>query len=283
MKHWNFFTSNEIKPEGWLKRQLEIQAESLSGNLHKVWPDIRESAWIGGTAEGWERVPYWLDGFIPLAYLLENEELIATAKKYIDSIIASQNEDGWICPCAPEARTTYDTWAVLLITKVLVVYYECSKDERIPEVIYKTLKNYHQLLSDGTIKLFDWGKYRWYEGFIAVNFLYERYQEDWIKDLARILKEQGMDYRQVVNLWERPLNKWTFDTHIVNLAMMLKSECISCELLGEEYTDLAEYFRTLLDKYNGTPIGLFTGDECLSGLSPIQGTELCAVVEQMYS
>ena len=81
MKKWNFFTSNEIKPEGWLRRQLEIQAESLAGNLDKVWRDVRDSAWIGGDAEGWERVPYWLDGFIPLAYLLENEDMIARAKK----------------------------------------------------------------------------------------------------------------------------------------------------------------------------------------------------------
>ncbi|MBQ8599270.1 MAG: glycoside hydrolase family 127 protein [Oscillospiraceae bacterium] len=65
--------------------------------------------------------------------------------------------------------------------------------------------------------------------------------------------------------------------------MMLKSECVSCDLLGEKYSDLAERLRTILDRYNGTPVGLFTGDECLSGLSPAQGTELCAVVEQMYS
>ena len=283
MKKWNFYTSNEIKPEGWLKRQLQIQTEGLSGNLHKVWKDVRDSAWIGGTEEGWERVPYWLDGFIPLAYLLEDEALIADAKKYIDAIIASQEEDGWICPCKPEERMSYDTWAVQLITKVLTVYYECAKDERIPDVIYKALKNYHELLTDGSISLFNWGKYRWYECFIAINFLYERYREEWIVDLARILKEQGMDYHEVEKLWERPLNKWTFDTHIVNLVMMLKSECVSCDFFGEEYTDQAEYFRTVLDQYNGTPVGLFTGDECLSGLSPIQGTELCAVVEQMYS
>ena len=54
-------------------------------------------------------------------------------------------------------------------------------------------------------------------------------------------------------------------------------------MLGEEYRDVAEQLRTVLDEYNGTPVGLFTGDECLSGLSPVQGTELCAVVEQMYS
>ena len=38
MKKWNFYTTNEIKPAGWMKRQLELQAHSLSGNLDKVWP-----------------------------------------------------------------------------------------------------------------------------------------------------------------------------------------------------------------------------------------------------
>lgn len=283
MNRWNLYTTKEIKPNGWLRRQLEIQAKGLSGNLHKVWRDIRDSAWIGGDAEGWERVPYWLDGFIPLAYLLEDDEMIAVAKKYMNSIIESQEEDGWICPCKREERETYDTWAVLLITKVLTVYYECSCDARVPGVIYRALKNYYQLLSEGIIKLFEWGKYRWYEGFIAINFLYETYKEEWIRDLARILKEQGTDYKTLVTLWERPLNKWTFDTHIVNLVMMLKAECVSTALLGGDYSDQAEEFYDILKKFNGTPVGLFTGDECLSGLSPIQGTELCAVVEQMYS
>ncbi len=283
MSQWNFYTSNEIKPSGWLKRQLEIQAAGLSGNLDKIWPDVRDSAWLGGTREGWERVPYWLDGFIPLAYLLEDKDMIARAKKYIDAILAAQKSDGWICPCDDEKRETYDTWAVLLITKVLKVYYDCSKDERIPDVIYRVLKNYYELLRRGEIKLFTWGKFRWYEGFIAINFLYDRCKEDWLKDLAGILKEQGVDYREFVGLWERPLNRWRLDTHVVNMAMMLKSEAVSCELLGETYTDQAEHLREVLDQYNGTPVESFTGDECLSGVSPIQGTELCSVVELMYS
>ena len=283
MKKWNFYTSKQLKPEGWLRRQLEIQASGLSGNLDKVWRDVRDSAWIGGDAEGWERVPYWLDGFIPLAYLLEDEDMIARAKKYIDAIIASQRPDGWICPCTDEERPTYDSWAIQLITKVFVVYYECSADERIPDVIYKTLKNYYELLRDGVISLFKWGKYRWFECFIAIEFCYGRYHEDWLLDLAKILREQGHDYNTVTHLWKRPLNAWKFDTHIVNIGMCLKYEAVSCDLLGEEYTDGAEALHSVLSEYNGTPTGLFTGDECLSGLSPIQGTELCAVVEQMYS
>ena len=283
MNAWNFYTSRQIKPRGWIRRQLEIQAEGLSGNLDKVWPDVRDSAWIGGTAEGWERVPYWLDGFIPLAYLLENEDMICRAKKYIDAILSHQKPNGWICPCSDEHIPTYDTWAVQLISKVLVVYYECSADERIPNVLYRVLKNYYDLLKSEAIRLFDWGKYRWYETFVAINFLSKIYSEDWIADLARILKEQGTDYAGLTELWKKPLYKWTWDTHIVNIAMMLKYEAVSSDMLGEEYTDVAEELLAVLSEYNGTPVGLFTGDECLAGLSPIQGTELCAVVEQMYS
>ena len=283
MRQWNFYTPENLKPRGWLKRQLEIQANGLSGNLDKVWRDVRDSAWIGGEAEGWERVPYWLDGFIPLAYLLEDADMIARAKKYIDAILSIQQPSGWICPCSEEEIPEYDSWAVQLITKVLTVYCQCSGDERIPEVLYRALKNYYQLLSDGTITLGRWGSYRWYETFIAIEFLYDRYPEPWLKDLARLLKKQGTDFDEKMERWKRPLYQHTMDTHIVNLTMMLKAEAVSCDLLGEAYTDRAERYRTLLDAYNGMPVGTFTGDECLAGLSPVHGTELCGVVEQMYS
>lgn len=285
MNGWSFYSADNIIPEGWLKRQLEIQADGLSGNLDKIWPDIRDSAWIGGDREGWERVPYWLDGFIPLAYLLNDRDKIARAKRYIDAILLRQRQDGWICPCKEEEIPGYDTWAVLLISKVLVEYYRCARDERIPDALYRLMKNYYELLSSGKIHLFEWGKFRWFEGFIALNFLAERYDEAWIGELAHILREQGHDYttEDAVKRFLRPMNQWTFETHVVNLAMMLKAEAVSGSLLGEEYTDSAERLFQTLMQYNGTPAGVFTGDECLSGLSPIQGTELCAVAELMYS
>jgi len=283
MRKWDFYTTNELQPRGWLRRQLEIQAAGLSGNLHKIWPDVRDSKWVGGDREGWERVPYWLDGFIPLAYLLDNAEMKATAGRYIDAILQKQEADGWLCPCKKEKRAWYDTWALQLISKTLTVYYECTGDERIPDVLYRALKNYYELLKSGSISLFGWGKFRWFETFIALRFLQERYGEAWIADLARILKAQGYDYDNAVKLWKKPRKMWRFKTHIVNLTMMLKAEAVSCELLGEAYTDRAERYRRVLDAYNGTTFEGFTGDECLSGLSPIQGTELCAVAEQMYS
>src|SRR5947208_995468 len=59
----------QIQPTGWLRAQLRIQADGLSGHLDEFWPDIANSRWIGGHAEGWERGPYWLDGGVPVAYL----------------------------------------------------------------------------------------------------------------------------------------------------------------------------------------------------------------------
>ena len=163
------FTTDELKPAGWLKKQLQIQAEGLSGNLDKIWPDIRDSRWIGGNKDGWERVPYWLDGFIPLAYLLDNDDMKQRAKKYIDAILAQQQEDGWICPCSLEERDRYDMWALFLICKVLVVYYDCTKDERIEEAVYRALKNLHVHMEHHT--LFEWAAARWFECLIPIFWL----------------------------------------------------------------------------------------------------------------
>ena len=97
MKNLRSFFVLDFDVKGWLKTQLTLQAKGLSGHLDEIWPDIKESAWIGKEKEGWERLPYWLDGFIPLAYLLKDEAMIQKAQYYIQSIIQFQQGDGWIC------------------------------------------------------------------------------------------------------------------------------------------------------------------------------------------
>jgi len=280
---YNYFDSSKIKPLGWVKRQLEIQAEGLSGNLHKIWPDIKDSAWIGGKHESWERVPYWLDGFIPLAYLLDNKELIKTADFYMDEIMKRMEPDGWICPCKKKERKDYDIWAAFLIGKVLSVYYDFTHREDVKICLYKSMKCLYKHLKSGKATLYQWGEFRWFECLIPLQLIYESYKEDWIKDFAKWLKEKGADYRKFTKDWKRPLSKWTLHTHIVNIAMMLKSEAVYHNLLGEEYTGIAENLWKILEEYNGTAVGTFTGDECLSGKRNNHGTELCSVVELMYS
>lgn len=283
MHKYSFYNPDELKPAGWMRKQLEIQAAGLAGALDKVWRDVRDSAWIGGEAEGWERVPYWLDGFIPLAYLLDDEDKKQRAKRYVDAILERQCADGWICPCSEEEREKYDIWAVFLISKVLLVWYDCAHDERALDAVYRALRNVYELLLDGKVSIKSWGKFRTFECMIAIERLYDINKEEWLVELTRILRSGGADYTEFLEDWKTPINHWRLETHIVNIMMALKSEAVRCRLLGEEYTDEAERLWQVLEQYNATSVGAFTGDECLSGISPIQGTELCSVVELMYS
>lgn len=277
------FTANEIKPAGWLKKQLRIQADSLSGNLDKMWPDIRDSRWIGGDRDGWERVPYWLDGFIPLAWLLDDDDLKARAKKYMDAIMDGQKADGWICPCEDKDRWHYDMWAAILIAKVLTVYADCSKDKRAETAVYKVMQNLAHHLKGTT--LFNWGAARGFEAMIALNWLMEKNTEPWMKELAITIKSQSTDYEYVFDNWkdQMPKAEWRFQTHVVNMGMALKSAAVYYRVENRDGNAKAKKMLRLLEKYHGMAVDHFSGDECLAGTSPIHGTELCGVVEAMYS
>ncbi|TFG73925.1 MAG: hypothetical protein E4H26_09025, partial [Flavobacteriales bacterium] len=68
-----------IAPKGWLKEQLERMASGMTGNLDNIYPEVvgPRNGWLGGDGDGWERGPYWIDGLLPLAYILNDEKLKA--------------------------------------------------------------------------------------------------------------------------------------------------------------------------------------------------------------
>lgn len=284
--HFQWIDPREIKPQGWLKRQLMIQAQGLSGNLDKFWPDVKESRWIGGSAEGWERLPYWLDGFIPLAWLLDDEDMKERATRYVDYIITHRSPDGWLCPDDGQSRNEYDLWAFFLMLKVLVVYHSFTEDERVEECVRQGLQAIDRHIDGRT--LFNWAQTRWFEALIAIWWLYERKPEAWLLHLATKLQAQGFDWLALYERWpyteEHEHRRWSQMNHVVNQAMMLKSGPLLWRMTGEpRHLHAAERMVELLDKHHGMVTGVFSGDECLAGTSPIRGTELCAVAEYMYS
>lgn len=281
-----------VKPSGWLKRQLRIQADGLSGHLDEFWPDIKDSAWFGGTAEGWERAPYWMDGLIPLAWTLDDEGLKAKARKYVEYIVAHQEEDGWLGPRSanvtnPEATENYDIWAIFLANKMLLQYHEVTGDQSVLDAVKKCLKMCETHMDRQP--LFGWGMMRWFEALVSIYYVYEKTGEEWLLDLAAKHRQQGFDWAAFFETEDITVptprrGMWRWDKHVVNLAMALKAYPLYSRLSDCDCDrSLATGMMELLDEHHGQVTGVFTGDECVSGKNPIQGTELCAVAEYMYS
>ena len=85
-----------IHPEGWLKHQLQLMRDGTSGHLDEVYSKLKNSnGWLGGTGDAWEETPYWLDGAVPLAWLLNDEKLKGKVKKYINWTIENQRPSGY--------------------------------------------------------------------------------------------------------------------------------------------------------------------------------------------
>lgn len=271
-----------VKPKGWLLQQLQIQARGLTGHLDEFWTDLGpNSGWLGGTGESWERGPYYLDGLVPLAYLTGDSALIAKAQKWINWTLDHQQPDGWIGPAKNQ-----DWWPNYVMLKVLTQYQEATGDPRVIPLMEKYFAYQARHLEERPLK--EWAIFRWHDEVLSLLWLYNRNGDRNLLDLARRLHGQGHD-------WEGQFANFAFpdkvagrdatlSTHGVNNAMALKAAAVWWLITGDK-GDRDALYRMFagLDRYHGQPAGIFGADEHYSGRDPSQGTELCAVVEEMFS
>jgi uncharacterized protein len=277
-----------VKPEGWLKSQLEAQAAGLTGNLDDFWPDLVNSSWRGGAGEAWERGPYYLDGLVPLAYLLDDKRLIEKSKSWIENIIASSNDTGWYGPAKNK-----DRWPLAVANKVLMQYYEATGDKRAMVVLTKYFRYLHDSPPDWPDD--EWRGERAMENAVTGYWLYRQTREPWILETMESIQKNSNDWTSYYEKfpWDSaavaekriPLNWRSGGTaHVVNNAMAIKFPGLWYQQSKDErykkavFEGLAKY-----DRNHGQAGGRFSGDEHLSGNSPDRGTELCSVVELMFS
>jgi hypothetical protein len=283
-----------IRPTGWLRRQLRIQADGLSGHLDEFWPAVGpESGWLGGPGESWERGPYFVDGLLPLAWQLADEGLKAKAMRFVDWTLNHQAPSGMIGPAGND-----DWWPRMVMCKVLAQYHDATGDPRVITVLTRYF--HYQLATLPTRALRDWGKFRWHDEVLVVEWLYDRTADDSLLRLARLLERQGYDWIEAFANFKHTGvtsradvkaatasgdRSKAMETHGVNNGQALKTAAVRYRLFGEQATELNNLKRQIatLDRFHGMPNGMFSCDEHLAGLDPSHGTELCTVVETLYS
>ena len=298
----------EIRPDGWLRKQLTIQAQGITGELGKVWPYVNdECAWLGGEGDGWERAPYYLDGLVALAWTLDDEDLKNRAQRYIEWILLSQREDGWF---GPEKNDDY--WPLMICLKALYNYFTASADKRVLVLMDRFFKYEYRNLDTHPLK--NWAVPRAGENILMALKLYNITGQNYLIELCKKLRDQGLDWTNIFHTFpdirpmsasmpfgklqdgmnnekdgfvgnDQRINHTHYHrSHGVNIAMGLKTPgVISTFKTGfKEQTGFKNGWEKLMH-HHGTANGIFTCDEHINGSNPSAGTESCTVVEAMYS
>lgn len=300
-----------IRPEGWLRDELERMAAGMSGHLDEWYPEVcgERNAWLGGDGDTWERGPYWIDGLYPLAHLLEHDELLEKTKPWIEWTFANQRDNGQIGPYetkdqdrtrpAPRGAQVHkpdDWWPRMVMLKILQQHHMATGDERVIECLTRYFK--YQLEELPQRPLHDpnnpnsgswWAAQRGGDNLMVVLWLYNITGDRFLLELGDLIHRQTVpvtdwfspgpqNHVQIRADQNRPA------LHCVNLAQMMKTPTIRWQQDQEQrHLDATENAFADIRTFHGQPHGLYGGDEGMHGDAPDRGSELCSAVEMMFS
>lgn len=275
-----------VEPRGWLRKQLELQAEGFNGHLYEISPFLKKegNAWLspdGIGDHGWEEPPYWLKGFSNLAYLLRDERLLNETKMWIEAALRSQKPDGWFGPdgerrgAATELVGRDDLWPNMIMLFCLQDYYDYSGDERVIELMKKYF-DYLAKVPEEKFLVGYWPKMRGGDLLLSVFWLYNHTADERLMQLAEKVHRQSAR-------WDTGL----INLHNVNIAQGIREPATYWLLSNKPEHRQASYaiYDEVRQKYGPVPGGMFGGDEnCRPGeRDPRQAVEACGMAEMMFS
>ena len=296
-----------VTPDGWLRWQMQTLADGMSGRLDELYPEVcgPENAWLGGVGDCWERGPYWIDGLLPLAHQLQDEQLLAKVQPWVDWTLENQREDGYIGPRpdfnpdgvrvdGAQQTTPEDWWPRMVMLKILHQHYLATGDERVVPVLLKYFRYQLDTLPDKPLNQWTyWARERGGDNLMVVLWLYNETGEAFLLELADLLIEQTRPFsdefasgevipleRSRERIGDLPGGAY----HCVNLAQGFKTPLVQYQRDGDP-RHLAATKKGLHDVewFHGQPHGLWGGDEGMHGRELHRGSELCTATEMMFS
>ena len=271
-----------IKPHGWLRHMLELEADGMTGRLPEIsrWCKAEGNAWLspeGKGHSGWEELPYWLKGYGDLGYVLGDKRIIAEARKWLDGFLASQRDDGYFGPRAnlTHLRGKPDVWPNMIALNCLQSLYEFTGDERVLPFMTKYFR-WELSVPEADFLLPFWQQQRAGDNLESVYWLYNRTGEKSLLDLATKIHNHTA--------------KWTdgvANHHGVNFTQCFRQPAIYWMQAKAPKFRQAVYrnYDTLMTEFGQMPGGMFGADEnCRRGYTdPRQAAETCSMVEYMHS
>jgi hypothetical protein len=274
-----------VKPEGWLRRQLELQTDGFSGRLTEISRFLKKegNAWLAADGQGhspWEEMPYWLKGFGDMGYVLGDKRIIDETKVWIEAMLNSRQPDGWFGPVANKTgagdkKKAPDLWPNMVALNALQSYYEYTGDPRVLELMQEYFKWEMTVPDEDFLPPF-WQQQRASDNMASVYWLYNRTGQESLLPLAARIQRKMANWTETVPSW-----------HNVNIAQCFRAPAVFYQQARDSYFLQAteRNYSMIWGVYGQVPGGMFGGDEnCRRGYyGPRQGIETCASVEFMLS
>jgi len=274
-----------VRPQGWLAKQMEMQRDGLTGHAEELYDDIGKSDWITRGKRGgqfaWERGPYYAKGLLSLAFALDDAELKARAKKWVDAYIASQRENGDFGP------VDRSWWAKMIALWTLRDWCEATGDPRVVPFLERYFAFQRAAFEKGDSLSKDscWAIARGGDEIDVLVWLCRKTGKQEWADLARRVAGMSADWTSFYH--RGGASDPGYRVHIVNYMQGLKLPALKWLLGGGEEDRTA--VRAALDpsgwamKKCGRPDRAVNGTEPLTSRSSTEGTELCATAEHILS
>ncbi|KAI0796217.1 hypothetical protein C8Q75DRAFT_711525 [Abortiporus biennis] len=287
-----------VKPSGWLHDQLIVQVNGLAGHEHDFYHYVSQSDWIGGDSyysSLEEAGSYWFNGMVPTGVLINDPTIQSQTQQFLDYVLDHQDSTGWL---GPEVNTTKPRYLwgryPFFFGAIQMVEANATLADRVVPALHKFVSLANTMLHNGE-GLEDWTNTRWEDFVMTLQWLYDFHpdgQEDILIDTMKMLKWSGDPWEsvfseqyfptQAVENLRNPFPVLTW--HGVNMAEGLKALPSTYRFThNQSDLDAASLGWDLLFKYHGRPSGIYAADEYLAGLEAVRGTELCLVVETMFS
>ena len=200
-----------IRPEGWLRKQLQLQIEGFHGHLGEISRFLvkENNAWLdpsGSGDHGWEELPYWLKGYCNVGFVLRDETVIQESQLWLEAALKSQKPDGWFGPdqdrsgAATRLKGRADLWPNMIMLFCLQDYHDFSGDARVIELMTRYFRYLNQRQADQLLQGY-WPKMRGGDLLMSVYWLYNRTGQPWLLELASKVHQGTADWTSDVINW----------------------------------------------------------------------------------
>jgi hypothetical protein len=270
-----------VKPQGWLRKQLELQAAGFSGHLTEIssFCNKKNNAWLskeGVGSNGWEEVPYWFRGFCALGYVLDDARIIAESKEWLEAVIASSREDGYFGPRSNlKEKGDHDMMPNMSMMFALRSYYEYTGDKRVLDILTRYFK-WQLAIPDKLFFSGGWQVPRNGDNMDSVYWLYNITGDAFLLELTDKLRRTGTSWM-----------KEPTACHNVDYSMGFRKPAQfypqNKDISFLKQTE--KNYDSIYGIYGQVPGGMFAGDEfARPGFTdPRNAIETCGTVDMMLS